>query len=90
MPKVGPDAALALGRSVTPVQEHAPVHIDHLTDDGDKQAADYQRLVSIGRVRVDRDVYPEDPDNFVPAAVWSKPVTTLVRGTGNCYLAGWH
>ncbi|MCX5210410.1 VOC family protein [Kitasatospora sp. NBC_00240] len=58
---------VALGRSVTPVQEHPRVHLDLYADDAAEQATEVERLVALGAVRVDWDSYPEDPDFIVLA-----------------------
>lgn len=57
-------APLALDLSETPVQEHPRVHLDLYADD---RAAEVERLVSLGAVRVDWDLYPEDPGFVVLA-----------------------
>ncbi|GAA2097631.1 VOC family protein [Actinomadura alba] len=62
---VGP--ALALDLSETPAQDHPRVHIDLNAADAVDQAAEVDRLVSIGAERVDWDLYPEDPDFVVLA-----------------------
>ena len=59
VPESGPGAQLALMRSETPVQEHPRIHLDLYADN---QAAEVERLVSLGAQRVDRDLDPEDPD----------------------------
>jgi hypothetical protein len=61
-PESGPGAHLSLMRSETPVQDHPRVHLDLYADD---QAAEVERLVSLGAKRVDWDLYPEDPDFVV-------------------------
>ncbi|MEV7520269.1 VOC family protein [Streptomyces sp. NPDC091371] len=61
----GPD--LALGRSVTPVQERPRVHLDLYAADAAEQRAEVARLVALGAERVDWDSYPEDPDFVVLA-----------------------
>jgi len=67
VPANGPGTALALGTSVSPVQEHPRVHLDLYVDGADAQAAEVERLVSLGAERVDWDLYPEDPDFIVLA-----------------------
>ncbi|GGV32105.1 hypothetical protein GCM10010495_56020 [Kitasatospora herbaricolor] len=67
VPPDGPGTPVALGRSVTPVQEHPRVHLDLYADDAAEQAAEVERLVGLGAVRVDWDSYPEDPDFVVLA-----------------------
>jgi predicted enzyme related to lactoylglutathione lyase len=63
--RAGP--GLALGFSETPVQEHPRVHLDLYAGDTADQAAEVDRLVSLGAKRVDWDLYPEDPDFVVLA-----------------------
>jgi catechol 2,3-dioxygenase-like lactoylglutathione lyase family enzyme len=67
IPAEGPGAALALGTSETPVQEHPRIHLDLYTDSAAEQAAEVERLVSLGGRRVDWDLYPESPDFIVLA-----------------------
>ncbi|MET9613883.1 VOC family protein [Kitasatospora indigofera] len=67
VPAAGTGTPVALGRSVTPVQEHPRVHLDLYADDAAEQAAEVERLVGLGAVRVDWDSYPEDPDFIVLA-----------------------
>jgi predicted enzyme related to lactoylglutathione lyase len=64
VPADGPGPQLALGVSETPVQRHPRVHLDLYTAD---QAAEVERLVALGAVRVDWELYPEDPDFVVLA-----------------------
>ncbi|WP_329376486.1 VOC family protein [Streptomyces sp. NBC_01351] len=61
----GPE--LALGRSVSPVQERPRVHIDLYAADAAEQKAEVARLVALGARHVDWDSYPEDPDFVVLA-----------------------
>lgn len=63
----GPGAHLALGLSDTPVQERPRVHLDLYAGDAADQAAEVERLVSLGAQRVDWDRYPADPDFVVLA-----------------------
>ncbi len=58
---------LALGRSVTPVQERPRVHLDLYAADAAEQEAEVARLVSLGARHVHWDSYPEDPDFVVLA-----------------------
>jgi len=62
VPASGRGAQLALMFSETPVQEHPRIHLDLYADD---QAAEIERLVSLGAGRVDWDLYPEEPDFVV-------------------------
>ncbi|MGW1893229.1 VOC family protein [Streptomyces sp. NPDC002004] len=67
VPAQGAGPQLSLGRSGTPVQEHPRVHLDLYAGDAADQAAEVERLVSIGAHRVDWDLYPQDPDFVVLA-----------------------
>jgi catechol 2,3-dioxygenase-like lactoylglutathione lyase family enzyme len=67
VPAVGSGAPLALDLSVSPVQEHPRVHLDLYAGDAADQAAEVERLVSLGAQHVDWDLYPEDPDFVVLA-----------------------
>ncbi|MGH3648997.1 MAG: VOC family protein [Micromonosporaceae bacterium] len=63
----GSGARLALGSSETPVQDHPRAHLDLYAGDAADQAAEVERLVSLGAQRVDWDLYPDDPDFIVLA-----------------------
>lgn len=63
----GAGARLALQPSETRVQEHPRVHIDLYAADAAEQAAEIDRLVSLGATHVDWDLYPDDPDFVVLA-----------------------
>lgn len=67
VPADGAGPGLALGRSVSPVQERPRVHLDLYAADAAEQEAEAARLVSLGARRVDWDSYPEDPDFVVLA-----------------------
>lgn len=67
VPVEGAGARLALGLSESPVQEHPRVHLDLYAGDAADQAAEVERLVSLGAQRVDWDLYPDDPDFVVLA-----------------------
>ncbi|WP_328498394.1 VOC family protein [Streptomyces sp. NBC_00414] len=67
MPAEGTGPQVSLGLSGTPAQEHPRVHLDLYADDAADQAAEVERLVSLGARRVDWDLYPEDPDFVVLA-----------------------
>lgn len=67
VPASGHGAHLALDVSETPVQQYPRVHLDLYADDAADQAAEVERLVSLGATRVDWDLYPEDPDFIVLA-----------------------
>ncbi len=67
VPADGSGASLALGLSETPVQEHPRVHLDLYAGDAADQAAEVERLVSLGAARVSWDLYPDAPDFVVLA-----------------------
>jgi catechol 2,3-dioxygenase-like lactoylglutathione lyase family enzyme len=67
VPPDGNGAALALGLSETPVQEHPRIHLDLYAGDAADQAAEVERLLALGARRVDWDRYPADPDFIVLA-----------------------
>lgn len=67
VPAKGSGAQLSLGLSETPVQEHPRIHLDLYAGDAADQAAEVERLVSLGAQRVDWDLYPEDADFIVLA-----------------------
>ncbi|MFD6552958.1 VOC family protein [Streptomyces sp. NPDC058398] len=58
---------LSLGLSETPVQERPRIHLDLYAGDAADQAAEVERLVSLGARRVDWDLYPDDADFVVLA-----------------------
>ncbi|MFE0583241.1 MULTISPECIES: VOC family protein [unclassified Streptomyces] len=66
-PADGAGPALALGRSITPVQRRPRVHLDLYAADAAEQAAEVARLVSLGARHVEWDSYPENPDFVVLA-----------------------
>ncbi|MFH8410664.1 VOC family protein [Streptomyces sp. NPDC018019] len=66
-PAEGPGVQVAIGLSGTPVQAHPRVHLDLYAGDAADQAAEVERLVSLGARRVDWDRYPADPDFVVLA-----------------------
>ncbi|MFE3943082.1 VOC family protein [Streptomyces sp. NPDC059118] len=64
VPAGGSGVGLALGRSDTPVQAVPRVHLDLYTEE---QVAEVDRLIALGAVRVDWELYPDDPDFVVLA-----------------------
>ncbi|MBU3869742.1 VOC family protein [Streptomyces sp. 4503] len=58
---------LSLGRSETPVQGRPRVHLDLYAGDAADQAAEVERLVSLGARRVRWALYPPDADFIVLA-----------------------
>jgi catechol 2,3-dioxygenase-like lactoylglutathione lyase family enzyme len=67
VPVGGSGPGLALGRSETPVQERPRVHLDLYAGDAADQAAEVERLISLGAERVDWDLYPAGADFVVLA-----------------------
>ena len=67
VPATGDGAALALQYSETPAQEHPRIHLDLSVADAAEQAAEADRLVSLGAKRAVWDLYPADPDFVVLA-----------------------
>src|SRR5688572_24468310 len=67
VPANGEGAHLALDVSETPVQQHPRIHLDLYAGDAADQAAEVERLLSLGATRVDWDRYPENPDFVVLA-----------------------
>ncbi|WP_392958572.1 VOC family protein [Streptomyces sp. LN245] len=65
VPADGTGVRLSLGLSETPVQEHPRIHLDLYAGDAADQAAEVERLVSLGARRVDWDLYPDDADFVV-------------------------
>ncbi|WP_283133098.1 VOC family protein [Rhizohabitans arisaemae] len=67
VPTEGSGPALALDLSTVPVQPVPRVHLDLYARDTADQAAEVERLVSLGAERVDWHLYPENPDFTVLA-----------------------
>jgi len=67
VPAEGQGAHLAFTESETPVQPYPRVHLDLYAGDAADQAAEVERLVSLGAARVDWDRYPDNPDFIVLA-----------------------
>jgi catechol 2,3-dioxygenase-like lactoylglutathione lyase family enzyme len=67
IPRSGSGAHLALDVSETPVQPYPRIHLDLYAGDAADQAAEVERLVSLGATVVDWDRYPTDPDFIVLA-----------------------
>lgn len=67
VPAKGSGVQLSLGLSETPVQERPRIHLDLYARDAPDQAAEVERLVSLGAQRVDWDLYPDDADFIVLA-----------------------
>jgi predicted enzyme related to lactoylglutathione lyase len=63
----GDGAHLALDVSESPVQPYPRIHLDLYAGDAADQAAEVERLVSLGATRVDWDRYPEHADFVVMA-----------------------
>lgn len=67
IPESGDGTHLALDVSESPVQVYPRMHLDLYAGDATDQAAEVDRLISLGATRVDWDRYPEDPDFVVLA-----------------------
>ena len=67
VPVDGEGAHLALDVSESPVQPYPRIHLDLYAGDAADQAAEVDRLVSLGAIRVDWDRYPEHADFVVMA-----------------------
>ena len=67
VPAEGEGAHLALDVSESPVQPYPRIHLDLYAGDAADQAAEVDRLESLGATRVDWDRYPEHADFVVMA-----------------------
>ncbi|MCK7622307.1 VOC family protein [Streptomyces sp. RS10V-4] len=67
VPRDGTGVQVSLGRSRSPVQEYPRVHLDLYAGNAADQAAEVERLVSLGARRVAWDRYPDDADFIVLA-----------------------
>ncbi|MER7694959.1 VOC family protein [Streptomyces sp. NPDC097610] len=67
VPAEGTGVQLSFDLSETPLQEHPRIHLGLYAGDAADQAAEIERLVSLGAQRVDRGLYPDDADFVVPA-----------------------
>ena len=66
-PAGGLGTGMGLQQTTTLADKHPRVHLDLYAADAAEQAAEIERLVSLGAERVDWDLYPEDPDFVVLA-----------------------
>ena len=66
-PADGSGPNISLGLSETPLQERPRVHLDLYARDADDQAAEVERLISLGATRVDWKDYPPGADFIVLA-----------------------
>ena len=66
-PPGGTGAVIALQASRTPPEDYPRLHFDLHVTGVDEQAAEADRLVSLGARRVDWNSYPHDPDFVVLA-----------------------
>jgi catechol 2,3-dioxygenase-like lactoylglutathione lyase family enzyme len=78
----GPGTRLALQLSETPVQERPRIHLDLYAGDAADQAAEVDRLVSLGAERVDWELYPDDPDFIVLADTEGNRFCVIDTGRG--------
>jgi predicted enzyme related to lactoylglutathione lyase len=67
VPPSGEGTRVALQRTDAPSEEHPRIHLDLVVDDAVEQAAEIERLVGLGAMRVPWDAYPTDPDFVVLA-----------------------
>jgi predicted enzyme related to lactoylglutathione lyase len=77
-----PGTHLALQLSETAVQERPRIHLDLYAGDAADQAAEVERLVSLGAERVDWDLYPDDPDFVVLADTEGNRFCVIDTGRG--------
>jgi predicted enzyme related to lactoylglutathione lyase len=66
-PAGGLGTGIGLQQTATLADKHPRLHLDLYVADAAEQAAEIERLVSLGAERVDWDLYPEDPDFVVLA-----------------------
>lgn len=66
-PAGGLGTGLGLQQSDTAAEKHPRIHLDLYVNGAAEQAAEIERLVSLGAERVEWDLYPEDPDFVVLA-----------------------
>ena len=78
----GPGTHLALQLNETPVQERPRIHLDLYAGDAADQAAEVERLISLGAERVDWDLYPDDPDFIVLADTEGNRFCVIDTGRG--------
>ena len=81
-PRQGAGVQVALGVSESPVETHPRVHLDLYAGDAADQAAEVERLVSLGARRVDWDRYPPDPDFVVLADTEGNIFCVIDTGRG--------
>ncbi|HET6836059.1 MAG TPA: VOC family protein [Acidimicrobiales bacterium] len=78
----GPGTHLALQLSETPVQDYPRIHLDLYAGDAADQAAQVERLLSLGAEHVDWDLYPDDPDFVVLADTEGNRFCVIDTGHG--------
>jgi Glyoxalase-like domain len=81
-PAEGPGAHLALDVSESPVQPYPRVHLDLYAGDAEDQAAEVERLVSLGATVVDWDRYPANADFVVMADTEGNRFCVIDTGGG--------
>lgn len=67
VPVAGEGTHVALDVSESPAQAHPRIHLDLYAGDAADQAAEVERLLSLGATRVAWDRYPANPDFVVLA-----------------------
>lgn len=78
----GPGTHLALQLSETPAQDYPRIHLDLYAGDAADQAAQVERLLSLGAEHVDWDLYPDDPDFVVLADTEGNRFCVIDTGHG--------
>ena len=63
----GSGPALGLQLSASPIEAHPRVHFDLFVDTPGEQEAEVERLVALGALKLDWDMYPPNPDFVVLA-----------------------
>jgi predicted enzyme related to lactoylglutathione lyase len=81
VPVDGDGAHLALDVSESPVQQYPRIHLDLYAGDATDQAAEVERLVSLGATRVEWDRYPEHADFVVMADPEGNPFCVIDTST---------
>lgn len=61
----GEGTRVAIQLSEVDARETPRVHLDLVVDTADEQRSEVERLVALGAVEVDWDLYPDDPDFVV-------------------------